>query len=276
MLSDSLVLHLVLAFVVGGLWVTLVTVVAERSGSVVGGLVGGLPSTAVFSFFFIGLNESPQIAAQATTVYPLVFSFTCFFLLVYAFLAYRGFLLGLAISLAAWFALSALTVISGMQDFGLSLALCALIAATIYYLFAKKLRFEDYAGMKVRHTGIQLLGRAILSGAIVGLAVLLSQVGGPVLGGIFSAFPAVFTSTLYLTNKSGGAGFSRAITRPLMTTSILTTIPYAVGVRYLYPSLGIGIGTVLSYALALPGAYVSYRLSPLGQRRGLEAKGGLT
>jgi hypothetical protein len=47
----------------------------------------------------------------------------------------------------------------------------------------------------------------------------------------------------------------------LMVTSILTTVPYAIALRFLYPSLGIGLGTILSYLSALPGACVAYTLS---------------
>jgi uncharacterized membrane protein (GlpM family) len=134
MTSDSLLLHLFLAFVVGSVWVTLVTVVAERSGSALGGLMGGLPSTSAFAFFFIGLNQSPEIAAQATTVFPLSFGFTCSFLFFYALFAKKGFAFGLLSSLVIWFGLSALTVVSGLQDFTLS----AIFSSTSYLLNKSK------------------------------------------------------------------------------------------------------------------------------------------
>jgi len=261
MVSSSLLLHLVSAFAVGGAWVSFATLMAEKSGSAVGGFVGGLPSTSVFALLFIALNQSPSTAAQATTVYPLVFSFTCFFLLIYSFLAHRGFIVAIAVSLLIWFALSSLAVVSNVQ-FGESVAGCVLVGSAVYYLFATRLKLEDYHLVKIAHpTVVQLLGRAVLSGTVVSLAVLLSQVGGPVFGGVFSAFPAVFTSTLYLTDRSGGASFSRAIAPHLMVTSILTTVPYAIALRFLYPSLGIGLGTVLSYLSALPGACIAYTLS---------------
>jgi hypothetical protein len=271
---DSLVVHLISAFIVGGAWVSFVTFVAERSGSAVGGFVGGLPSTSVFALFFIGLNQSPVAAAQATTVYPLMFSFTCFFLLVYSLLAKRGFGIAISGSLLVWFALCYVAVVSDVQ-FILSLVGCALFGSAIYYVFATRLRFDAfYSARLVRPTVAQILGRAVLAGSVVAVAVLLSQIGGPVLGGVFSAFPAVFSSTLYLTDKSGGPGFARAIARPLMITSILTTVPYAIAVRFLYPSIGIGLGTVLAYALALPGAYVSYLLSPFARQRRAEKNPG--
>ena len=258
MISDSLLWHLVLAFAVGSAWVTFVTVAAERFGSAVGGIIGGLPSTSAFSFFFIGVNQSAGSAAQATTVFPLVFSVTCAFLLFYAFFVERGFRVGLAVSLLLWFAISGLIFVSGFRDFTLSLVGCVLVSSLVYYVLSQKFKLENLSGKHSRLTASQLVWRAVFAGSIVVLAVSLSQIGGPILGGIFSAFPAVFTSTLYLMNKSNGLGFSRAMTRPLMVSAILTVIPFSVTVRYTYPILGILLGTVCAYAAAAPFAVASY------------------
>lgn len=260
MIYDSLLLHLALAFAVGSLWVLLVTVIAERAGSAVGGVVGGLPSTSAFSFFFIGINESSDAAVQATTVFPLAFSFTCAFLLFYVFFAKKGFRVGLSISLLIWFAVSALIVILKLKSFAFSLVVGVLVSAAIYYVFAERLDLENVTGEKMDYTTLQLLGRGVLAGSLVLLAVVASQIGGPVLGGIFSAFPAVFTSTLYIVNQSRGTDFSRSVTKPLVVSSILTVIPYCIAIRCLYPSLGIWIGTISSYAVIVPLDFLAYRL----------------
>jgi len=54
--------------------VTLSTIAAERFGSKIGGLIGGLPSTVIVTLFFIGLTQTPQVAASATTIIPLSMS----------------------------------------------------------------------------------------------------------------------------------------------------------------------------------------------------------
>lgn len=258
MISDSLILHLALAFAVGSAWVTIITVIAERFGSAVGGVVGGLPSTSAFSFFFIGTNQSPDAAVQATTIFPLAFSFTCAFLLFYAFFAQKGFRVGLSISLLIWFAISGLIAISSLRDFTLSLIGCIVVSSVVYYVLARKLKLEKQGGVQINSTLSQLIYRAILAGSIVVLAVLLSQIGGSVLGGISSAFPAIFVSTLYLMSRSKGTDFSRAMTKPLMISATLTVIPYSIAVRFLYPSLGIWLGTISSFAIAAPFAVLSY------------------
>jgi hypothetical protein len=48
------------------------------------------------------------------------------------------------------------------------------------------------------------------------------------------------------------------MTKPLVISGILTCIPYGVAVRYLYPGIGIWLGTLSSYAIIAPLAVLSY------------------
>jgi hypothetical protein len=48
-------------------------------------------------------------------------------------------------------------------------------------------------------------------------------------------------------------------------SGVSTIIPFSVAVRYLFPILGIWLGTVLSYEIAVPFAIASYRLSNPGK-----------
>src|SRR5947199_8112683 len=69
-MADLLILHLILAFTVGGAWVSSATLIAERYGSALGGLVGGLPAISIVSFLFIGLNQGATTASQAYDSLP--------------------------------------------------------------------------------------------------------------------------------------------------------------------------------------------------------------
>lgn len=71
MAEGVFLVQLAISFIVGSFWVLLTTFLADRFGSKIGGFIGGLPSTAAVSFFFIGLTQSTEIAALATTVFPL-------------------------------------------------------------------------------------------------------------------------------------------------------------------------------------------------------------
>ena len=253
-MADVFGWQLVLAFIVGSIWVTLTTVAAERFGTQVGGLVGGLPSTAVVSFFFIGLSQTPSVAAQSTTVFPLAYAFTGLFLVLYAALAVKGFAVALLGALLGWFALSALAVVADVESFAVSLVVYGLVFAVAYYVLEKKLKVASAPKGEIRHSTRQIAWRAAFSGAVIAGVVLVSKVAGPLLGGIFSAFPAVFISTLIIAYRARGIEFSRAITKPLMITGMVTIVVYSAGVRYFYPGFGLVIGTLLAYAAALISA----------------------
>ena len=259
--SAIFLLHLILSFAVGSLWVTLITVIAEKKGSVLGGILGGLPSTSAFSFFFIGVNQSNSAAVEATTVFPLAFGVTSAYLFFYAFFASKSFSRGIGFSLLIWFAVSGLIVASGLKDFAVCLGAGAVVSVLTYYGFAKVLRLQNLKGQETRYRLWEIVFRGVGAGVLVMVAVLLSQIGGSVLGGIAVAFPAVFTSTLIILHRSRGTEFSRAVTKPLVLSGILTIIPFCVAVRYLYPAFGVLFGTLVAYVLVVPLAVLSYYLA---------------
>ena len=257
-------LHFVLAFVAGSVWIAITSIISEKKGSVKGGILAGIPSTAALSFLFIGWSQSPNAAVQATNAFPLMISVTCAFPVLYAFFAQRGFRRGISAALIIWFSVSCAIVLVGLNNFSFSLIAGILVSVAVYYFLVNRLRLESVTGSAKVYTRMGILERAVGAGSLVLLAVLLSRFGGPILGGVAAAFPAVYTSTLAILYKSKGIEFSRAMAKPLVTASLLTVIPFSIGVRYLYPSTGIWIGTLACYALVAPLALLSYFLTQRG------------
>jgi len=245
-MTDLLILHLILAFVVGGAWVSSATLIAEKYGSALGGLVGGLPAISVVSFLFIGLNQSPETASQATIVFPLAISFTMTFLLVYAVLSKRGFQLAFLSAIIVWFGLSTITVYVNLRNLFFSVGVFLSVASFYFYILKAKLKLPYVGGAQIIYSLPQAAFRAVVGGSIVALAVLLSQLGGPEVGGIASSFPAIFSLTLFFSYRTRGMALSRALTKPLLISGGLTAFPHSLLVGYLYPVLGVGIGTTIA------------------------------
>jgi hypothetical protein len=179
-------------------------------------------------------------------------------LFFYALFARKGFGSGIFYSLLIWFGASALIVASGLSSFEASLAAGVAVSVLTYYCFSKMLKLQTLRGEEKLYRVRDIVFRGVGSGSLVLLAVLLSQISGPVLGGIAAAFPAVFTSTLIILNRSKGTEFSRAVTKPLVLSGILTIFPFCVAVRFLFPLFGVLVGTLASYALVAPLAVLSY------------------
>lgn len=258
MLDMMLLVRLLLSFLVGSSWVVFTTVMAEKKGTTFGGVLGGFPSTAAFSFLFIGLNQSSEIAAEATVVFPLIFAVTNTFLLFFSIFSRKGFLIGIVASLIIWLVSSMLIFLSGFKDFYFSLLFGLIISFLTYFLFTRKLNLQPFTGKVTLYGFKEILLRGLGAGVVVAGSVFLSQIGGPVLGGIAAAFPAVFTSTLIILNRRRGLEFTRSASKPLAFSGIFTVIPYSIVVHYSYPVVGVWFGTLIAYLAVFPLALIAY------------------
>src|SRR5205807_87984 len=118
MSMDSLFLFkLVITFLVGSLWLTEATILAERFGSKIGGVIAGMPSSIVIALFFIGWTQTPLAASQATVVVPLIMGIDGLFILAYAFIVRQSFPLALLPSLLVWVCLSFALVLLHFDNF---------------------------------------------------------------------------------------------------------------------------------------------------------------
>ena len=259
-MTDLLTLHLILAFVVGGAWVSSATLIAERYGSALGGLVGGLPAISIVSFLFIGLNQSPETASQATIVFPLALSFTMSFLLVYAIVSKLGFPVAFLSALIVWIGLSAITVLVSLRSLLFSVGVFLSVTSFYFYILKVRMKLTHIGGAQLSYSLPQAAFRAVVGGSIIALAVLLSQLGGPEVGGIASSFPAIFSLTLFFSYRTRGVELSRALTKPLLVSASLTAFPYSLLVGYLYPVLGVAIGTTIALSFTVPSVVLAHFL----------------
>ncbi len=252
------VFKLVLSYFVGGLWVTLATVVADKLGPKVGGLISGLPSTVALGLFFLAWTQNPGTAVRATTVIPLVAGINSTFLATYVFLARRGIGRAILASLGLWFVLTYALVKTRFDDFALSLLGFGLLFLLSFYLMERVFQIVSIKAKSVRHTPLLILARAFIGGLAVALAVYLGKIGGPLWGGIFSAFPAMFISTMLVTYFSQGALFSAGIMKSSMLSAV-SVVVYAAVVRLTYIPLGLWMGTFVSISLSYGSGWAIYK-----------------
>lgn len=260
---DLFLLRLLLSFLTGGAWVTLITLATVRYGAKLGGLLAGFPSTVAFSLVFIGVTQSTSAAIEATTGLPLALGLTASFPLLYAYLAKRTrFSVSLLSALLFWtsgtLAFSAIILRTGL-DFWLSVAGFYAIALVAYVLLGERRRSE-VASHGVNPSPFQWVWRFTLAGGIIVCAVFLSQTVGPLVGGVFASFPAIITSTIFIISRVEGVEASRSVAVPVTISTVFTIVPYIITVRYVFPSLGVITGTVVGYAVAIPLSVAAFYL----------------
>ena len=240
--------QVVIPFSLSALVVIVITLVAERYGTKIGGIIGTLPTNLAVAMVFIGVNRGASFAADAAVVVPAEMGINILFLAVFSVAAYRSLRCALPVSLAVWAVLSAGLFLLSPGQAWLSLAIyLALMVPSFLFLELWK-KVPSRSPIKVHYTWRKILFRGLLAGTVIAIAVLLSNVGAAI-SGIFSVFPAIFTSTMTIFVYEHGARFAGAMAKSMMLGS-LTTVGFSVGVHYLYPELDIGLGTLAAYALS--------------------------
>lgn len=248
-----------LSFIIGGTWVTLTTIMAEKFGSKIGGLLGGMPSTIVVSLLFIGLTQNANIASQATTIVPLAHGFNTFFILVFVLCIPKGLKLTVPLALLSWFLSAALLIYLTIDMYWISLTGWFVFLIFAYIIMENVLRIESHGTITVKYSAGQILFRAIFSGTAIAFAVIVGKLGGPLFGGIFATFPAMFLTTLIITYRSGGIDFARGTAKSLLISGLVNVILYTVFVRYLFLKIGLFWGTGFAMLLSTVSGYLTYR-----------------
>ena len=257
---DQFVFKLLISFFVGTAFAASTLYSAQRFGPRTGGMIAGLPSTVAAGLFFIGYTQTPEAAATASTIVPAAVAASLVYVMVYVTLCKKtDYLYSLAAALAVWFAIALPLTILRIGNLYLSSFLFVLAwIASIVYL--KPFSKEKDAGIKIVQTGRHIISRSLFAGCVIMFAVYASNVFGPLWGGVFASFPALFSSMFFILGRSYGCAYTSSIARntPL---GLLSVFPYVWGVYYFYPRYGIVAGTLLSYFLAFAAAAVIYGLS---------------
>ncbi|MFH1222553.1 MAG: DUF3147 family protein [Candidatus Micrarchaeota archaeon] len=249
-----------LSFIVAGVWITLVTILAEKLGTKIGGIIGSLPSNTVISLFFIGLTQTPEFAANAAKIVPLALVMSSVFLFIFIVTAKKYGKLAFVFALLAWFILAIPLGNLGFTDVVLGTAIYAILSGAMFYILEYWMNIQSMEKkVNLKYSPGELLLRAVFAGGVVSGAVVIAAFLGSVWGGIFSTFPAVVLSTMFLLTRAQGVEFAQA-TGKVLLPGYSNIVVYGIAVSLTYPTYGLVWGTVISYSAA---ALYVIAISPL-------------
>ncbi len=248
-MSVQFLQQLTLSVIVAGVWITLATMVSERMGTKVGGMVGNLPSTILTSLLFIGITQTPEFAGEATVTVPLGMFLSTIFLYVFISLVSKGLAIAVSGGLAAWILLALLA--SLFQETGrMAWTVLYFSGAIATWLLAEKvLKIPSLGRLKRRYSAGQILFRALFAGSVVGASVLIARTGSAFWAGLFASFPAMMLSAMVILTLSAGFPFARATGKVMLLASTNIVI-YSFVAGTLFPIIGIWWGTLVSYLVA--------------------------
>lgn len=245
----SLIYHTIIPFLLSAIVVILITIIAEKYGTKTGGVIGTLPSTIIIAFLFIALDKGVQFTSESVAVVPAEMGVNLIFLLLFALLSQRNITVALTGSLFGWTILTILIYYTNLTSIVISLAVFLICFLLAFLILDKKKKITSQNTIKVHYTPLKLLGRSLIAGIVIAIAVTFSNVG-VILSGIFSVFPAIFLSTMLISSREHGPQFTGAMAKGMIYGSP-SVVSYAVGIYFLYPLSGIFVGTIVAFLLAL-------------------------
>ncbi len=230
---DQFVFKVLLSLLIGIVWVIVSTNIAERVSGKLGGLIMGLPSTAVISLLFVGLTQGTPAALTSSMIVPYSSGLYCFFFITFFLLTKKGFKIGFISSLIVWFVFAFVAAKFPPNNIFESIIVGLTLITLAIFWSVKKIHIDH-----------KLIPKKIISGP-------LWLIAGPRWGGIFATFPALTISSMLITIRSGGVEFTRLIAKNVLISTTTTISIYAILSYFLFPIVGVILGTILSYIALL-------------------------
>jgi len=243
-------INVLLSFTIAGAWIAFSSLLAERLGTKVGGLIANLPANLLVSLLFVAFVRDVDYVANAVMAVPAGLVNVTVFMLVFILTIRSGLLVASFLSLLTWFANAIFLSYIGQVDLLPGILLYISIVILAVFILDKIFVVESVQVIKKHYSKWQIAGRAVFSGGIVATVVIISKFSPPYFTGIFATFPAMLFSTLFILAKSQGSEFVRSVGKVLLLTTTNLLI-YALAVYITYPQFGVLYGTLMSYLAAV-------------------------
>jgi len=253
-----LIIQMLVSFVAGGVLISLISLLAEKVNQQIAGIILMFPTTMVLGFFFLGITTSAGHVADIVpaTLIPLsiVVFFSVFYIQAASFYSRyitskRTQIVCTALTAAGvWMMIVIPFAVYQFRSLSTGIV-CYLLMTTIALLLLNRKKLNTYVPRPV-YTRSQILLRAIFTGSVVSLVVLLAKTLNPFWGGIFAMFPAATFATLatlhfYYEPQQLFYFIRRA---PVGTLSLFA---YAMAALQFFPMFGVIWGTIASYFFSL-------------------------
>lgn len=235
-----------ISFIVGGLFVSLQTLLGERVPIRWRGAVLSLPSTMALSFLFIGLTKTTAVMPEVVQFFPAALAADYMFVLVFVLLSRYSLPVSLIGGLTGWAIYAAIALRYPPISFTLATLVYFLPVVLISYWWIKRLPQTAHL-IPVAMTWQRITVRALLGGSVIATVVILTHTLGSIWGSLFSAFPAAWSSTFIIYYLVHGKKIIPAVGKSLFSPGVFTFMIYAYIAMLTFPRFGIWIGTLLCY-----------------------------
>ncbi len=249
-MQSELIIKIILAFFVSGIWIAFSTLFAERFGSKLGGLMANMPSNILVTLIFIALLKGTEYAAKTTLAVPLGMTLCSIFLLVFVIMLRFNLMIAIGSSIIVWIVsaillnkLSYSNVLGGIIIYIIVTVICFLILEYI-------VKIPSIEKKKKEYTNWQIATRALFAGSLVSTVLIFSTFSSSYFTGLLTTFPSVILSTCIILSFTQGNRFTQGVGKVMLLGSS-NILVYTRMIYLTFPTLGIWIGTIISLASSI-------------------------
>lgn len=246
---DIFLIRVIASFFIAGIWIACATLLAERLGSKMGGLLTNLPSNILISLLFIALVNGIQYVVNTVPAIPLGMTIDTMFLFLFVICLKYGLALSTIISLFSWFILAYAATLVRPENLFVNMIIYCIVTIVAFVVLDRFFEIKSVASNGKHYTGTQMLIRAFFAGSVVVAVIVISKLVNPYIVGIFSTFPAVLLSTMVILTINQNEEFARA-TGKVMVLSSSNIVVYGLALYVSYPRFGLVWGTIVSFLAA--------------------------
>jgi len=246
---NHLVLQVLLSFIIAGTWIAAATFLAERFGSLIGGLITNAPSNIVVSLIFISMLNSDKYVLETAASIPAGLAVTTLFLFIFIATVKRGLGIAVIFSLSIWILTAWLSSFI-FQDHILINLLIYSVVTIVCFLISIFFKIQSAAKSDKNYSPQALVVRAVFAGSMVASVVLVSAFAPPLITGIFATFPAVILSSMVILTINQNADFARATGKVMLLSTSNITV-YVLIFYFIFPGNGLVMATVFSFISAI-------------------------
>jgi hypothetical protein len=251
-------LTLIVKMAVTAGFVLAATVIAERVGPLLGGLVATLPIGAGPVYVFLALDHDAHFISQSAIASLAINAVNVIFAMTYALLAQtRSRAVSMSLAFLVWLVLACGVLAIRWTFAGVMLVNVGVLGVCLW--LARPLRHVRVAGFRTRWTDLAL--RAALVASLVGVVVTFSFRLGAGGSGILAVFPVVLLSIMFILHDRVGGPASAAV----LANAVLGLVGFAFACAVLHFSAD-AYGSVVGLTLALMTS-VGWSLAVLLARR---------
>src|SRR5215472_13635211 len=191
-----------------GLFVSAATIIAEKLGAVVGGLVATLPVSAGPVYVFLVLDHDPTFISASAVASLAMNAATAVFVTVYVRMAQRRSLwISVSLAFIAWLATT--LVLAPVRWTALSAPVLNLIVFALCLRIVKPFRLVPMP--PTTRPWYDFVVRAGMVTLLVGAVVTLSFRIGPAGSGVLAVFPVIYASIMVILHRRVGGPATAAV-----------------------------------------------------------------